>query len=207
MDRWEVNWTMEHALHNWAARDKLDLYCDPDWEIGLIGSMYFAGWCCTLLWVPRLADIYGRKWLNFGSLAFETVLFVVMYFTHSITVVMVCMFFTGACLSGKSTVLYVYAQEFLPARNKTIFGSVLNAADGSTLLWTSIMFAYFPYWKPLYYFIMIAHVVCLVVLFFMPESFVFYYSRKRYDDARRVLSIIAKFNGKPAFTDKFDTEV
>ena len=30
-------------LHNWASRDKLDLYCTDPGLIGLIGSIYFAG--------------------------------------------------------------------------------------------------------------------------------------------------------------------
>ena len=55
---WEVDYTDRDSLHNWF--EKLDLMCQPSWKIGAIGSSFFIGWCLTLLWVPRLADIHGR---------------------------------------------------------------------------------------------------------------------------------------------------
>jgi MFS family permease len=52
-------------LYNWVT--KLGLACAggelklrPDWQIGLIGSVYFGGWALTLLWIPTLSDRYGR---------------------------------------------------------------------------------------------------------------------------------------------------
>lgn len=38
------------SLYNWV--EKLGLICRPGWQIGLLGSALFSGWCLTLLWVP-----------------------------------------------------------------------------------------------------------------------------------------------------------
>mmetsp|Transcript_13168 Transcript_13168/g.9226 ORF Transcript_13168/g.9226 Transcript_13168/m.9226 type:complete len:178 (+) Transcript_13168:85-618(+) len=44
---------------NWVNR--LDLYCMSQGSIGLIGSLFFAGWASSLLIFPPIADRYGRR--------------------------------------------------------------------------------------------------------------------------------------------------
>ena len=48
------------SLHNWV--EQLDMKCKSNSEIGLIGTMYFVGIILSVLIVPRLSDLYGRKW-------------------------------------------------------------------------------------------------------------------------------------------------
>ena len=48
------------SLHNWV--EQLDLKCKSNSEIGLIGTMYFVGVVLSVLIVPRMADLHGRKW-------------------------------------------------------------------------------------------------------------------------------------------------
>ena len=55
---WEIDWNSNKSLHNW--HQELDLMCYPRWKIGLPGTIFFIGFAATLLWVPRLGDIYGR---------------------------------------------------------------------------------------------------------------------------------------------------
>ena len=54
-----VNYADDTSLENWV--EDLDLYCTPGAEVGLIGSMFFAGWAISATTLPRLGDIYGRK--------------------------------------------------------------------------------------------------------------------------------------------------
>ena len=58
---WSVDWQNQESMHNW--QQKLDIMCVSKFKVGLLGSSYFIGWCFSLLWAPRLADIYGRKTL------------------------------------------------------------------------------------------------------------------------------------------------
>ena len=48
------------SLHNWV--EQLDMKCKSNSEIGLIGTMYFVGIIFSVLIVPRISDLYGRKW-------------------------------------------------------------------------------------------------------------------------------------------------
>jgi hypothetical protein len=44
-------------------------------------------------------------------------------------------------------------------------------------------------------------------IFFLPESPKYFHCKKKWDELRQTLTIIAKFNGKPSFTGTFDKEV
>ena len=56
---YKIDYSSDKSLVNWY--EQLDLVCEPDWKIALIGSAFFVGWVITLLWVPRISDKHGRK--------------------------------------------------------------------------------------------------------------------------------------------------
>ncbi len=45
-----VDTANDRSLVNWSER--IGLICRPGWQIGLLGSAFFAGWVSTLLWIP-----------------------------------------------------------------------------------------------------------------------------------------------------------
>lgn len=182
-------------MHNWATKDKLNLYCEDGELIGLIGSMYFAGWVTSLLFVPAISDKKGRKWFPIVFTAIELVIFTYMYFTHSLTAIIVCMYIVGFGLSGKSTILYVYVSELIPENYRALQGSLLNFLDGATLVWCSVYWVYVPYWKPLFIFILVMHVVVVIGLLFFPESPIFLYENNRLKEAKSSFAYMAKANG------------
>lgn len=205
----EANPKAEDFLHNWASKDKLDLYCVDGGLIGLIGSMYFAGWVTSLLFLPAISDKKGRKIFPLLFTGIEFVIFIYLYFTHSLIAVIVCMYLIGFGLSGKATILYVYMSEIIPVNYRNLFGSILNFTDGSTLVWTSIYFVYVPFWKPFYIFATIMHLVVIGALLFIPESPIVLYENDRFKEARDVFRYMAKANGVKDYNPdfKFDKEV
>ena len=88
-----VNYTNATSLHNWV--EQYDLVCTDDFQIGLIGSMFFVGWCVTLLIVPLISDKKGRKWIFLVSVVIMASSMVVMTFTSSLTAVFIFMFIAG----------------------------------------------------------------------------------------------------------------
>lgn len=62
-----VNYTSDESLDNWF--EQINLACATKAEIGLVGSLQFVGWALASAISPRLADIYGRKYIVVGSLA------------------------------------------------------------------------------------------------------------------------------------------
>lgn len=146
-----MNWKAKEAIHNWAQKDKLNLYCTDKSYIGLIGSMLFGGWVLGLFFLPVIADKYGRKWIVVTAVFVELILYITMFFTTKLYVVIICQFIEGIVVSAKSTLNYVYTTEFLPIDKRVLMGIVLGIIDGSTLIWSSVYWAYHPYWQGLFY--------------------------------------------------------
>jgi len=138
--------------------------------IGLIGSMQFAGWVTSLLFLPALSDRIGRKKIVHSCVIFQFVLFANMYQTTSLTNVIVSMYFAGFCVTGTVIISYIYIRDFLPENERKLFGTLSNLIDGATLMWSSFYFMYFPYWKPLFMYTFAVQCFVIVGLLFIPES-------------------------------------
>ena len=54
-----INYDSKHTRINWI--EKFGLYCNHSFEIGLFGSVFFVGYVATCMFVPYLAEKYGRK--------------------------------------------------------------------------------------------------------------------------------------------------
>ena len=65
-----INYDDPKSLYNWV--ETLDLKCiintlkfigESTEVIGMLGSAFFIGWVISNIFVPRLGDIYGRKFI------------------------------------------------------------------------------------------------------------------------------------------------
>lgn len=121
----------------------LNVYIGAEtYKIGLIGSMYFAGWTASCLFVPRLADIYGRKWVTLISSWFSAVVYLGIILSRKLELTIALFFFLGTCTTGKSSTAYVYLLEFIPENRVTWVATAMLFADGSTMIMLSIYFRF-----------------------------------------------------------------
>lgn len=111
---YEIDWDNIYSLHNWVQR--LDLTCAPGWKIGLLGSMVFVGWVATLSFVPRLSDKYNRKKIFLIGMYGDWLLFIVMFLTKSLDMMIVVMLMFGFMTTIRVNVGYVYMMELMPKR-------------------------------------------------------------------------------------------
>jgi len=105
---------LRDSYHNWIGR--LDLVCASGSKIGFIGSSFFIGWFISLTFVPRLADLYGRKKLMvFGVWAqLITYCFIMTTTCYS---TMICALITSGMLSTISVqICIIYMFEHMPKR-------------------------------------------------------------------------------------------
>ena len=70
------DYSVESSLRNWV--EDFDLACRSETEIGMLGSSLFVGIIISSLTMPRIADLYGRKWviLCLSSLQFLVTLLI-----------------------------------------------------------------------------------------------------------------------------------
>ena len=98
-------------LVNWV--DKMDLLCTPHFKVGLIGSCYFIGIIITILPVPLLSDIYGRKTIYLASLILCVFAQFALIINSSIDVAFGLYVLLGMTFPGRNVVGLTYLLEFM----------------------------------------------------------------------------------------------
>lgn len=96
-------------------------------EIGLFASLSFTGWVVSLLFVPMLADLYGRKWIIVWFVLLRTIVYQCICITTNMYFGYALFFLSGFSLAGTNGVAYVYLMELLPQYTRPIIGASLNA--------------------------------------------------------------------------------
>ncbi|CDW83769.1 solute carrier family member 5 [Stylonychia lemnae] len=205
--KYKIDWNYDSSLHNWV--ETLDLTCESSAKIGLIGSIYFAGWAVAAVFLPRLSDIFGRKWVYFYSMLFHGLMYLGVILSHNLNLTIVFMGFFGFCSLGRASVGYLYMQELTPIKQQTIIGTILQIMNGLVTVLIALYFLYVSkHWEGFQIFGCATNFLIVVSIIFLPESPKYLISKKRYEDARNSLRIIARFNrhqGEVNF--KFDREV
>ncbi|CDW82353.1 solute carrier family member 5 [Stylonychia lemnae] len=189
----QIDWTSHRSLHNWV--ETLSLECAESYKIGLLGSMYFAGWTVSCIFVPRLSDLYGRKWPVLISSIASVAIYTGLILSRNINLSIALFFLLGLGCTGKSSTLYVYMLELVPSNRQTYVGTYMLFADGSTMILLSLYFRFISndwFWFQLYG--VIATGVSTAACFIIPESPKFYVSYKKYQQAKDGIAFIAKFN-------------
>ena len=82
----------------------------------MLGSMVFAGWFSTLIWIPRISDMYSRKWLFTLGMIVDWFLFFCLFFVTSLDWMIVVMFVFGMATTIRVNVGFVYMMELFPKR-------------------------------------------------------------------------------------------
>ena len=136
-----------------------------------MGSALMIGWCTTMLWVPRLADKYGRKWIFCGGMAGNLFFFTIMLMTHNVNVMIFVIFCIGALQSIRVSIGFVYFIELMPTKRQTLYGTIWGISECSIYLFATIYFWQISrHWI---YFDLVGYVLCLwstITTLFLPES-------------------------------------
>ena len=90
----------------------MDLMCENEMKIGLIGSMYFVGIVISTVIAPPLADNYGRKYVVFCSNIVRFLGLLGLLLTQSLYAVYAFQVLVGLSFAGLSIVGINYFLEF-----------------------------------------------------------------------------------------------
>ena len=109
---WKIDTKSERSLNNW--HEKLDLTCVPEFKAASMMAAFFIGWAIALLFLPRLADIYGRKGIFLTATSMQVTLMTVGLMTTSLNLMIAVFFGLGVATSVRMAVGYNYLIEFAP---------------------------------------------------------------------------------------------
>ena len=103
----------------------------------MINSLFWLGWCCTILWVPRYADIYGRKYLVAYNNLVSLVLYLGTLFAPSVYVLGAILFVQGLFNSIRTNIAFLYMIELMPKKYQSKVGTFWNCFEGSINLFAT----------------------------------------------------------------------
>ena len=171
--------------------------CKPNWLVGLLGTAFWIGYVTTMLLLPRVADVHGRKKIFAYGLTISAVLYAALIFSKNFYLTMVIIFLFGVTNTVRTIMGFVYFTELMPKKSITIATTVLWIIDGCVYLFVVVYF-----WKISKYTIYLISIgfvfATLGALFswFLPESPVWLLSLNRTEQAIQVMTQIAKVNKK-----------
>jgi MFS family permease len=110
----------------------------------------------------------------------------------------------GLCAGGRDVIGAMYQAEFMPERYHVIAMTGVNCVDATTMIQQVIYYSFSKYWLNLHLFNICVAITIIVVIQFIPESPVFFYANKRYDEARSVLKFMARFNQAKITSEEID---
>ena len=116
------------------------MICVPEWKVALIGSAFFLGWVSTLLWIPRISDLHGRKRVIIAGLIVSSCLYVGLFFVTSINFLIGIMFGLGAMRTINISVSFVYLIEMMPREKQTLVGTIFLLIDVTIFLFGTLYF-------------------------------------------------------------------
>jgi len=164
----------------------------------MLGSANFLGCLISCAFTPRLGDIFGRKWpfILSGLLAFPAL--IIMITSTSLNITILAYLLLGLGFGGRVMIGFVYFQELLPPKSKTVGSLLFNLQDGVSVILLTI---YFRFISDDYYWVFISFpAVNLLTLLFMacyaPESPVYLLTIGQKEKAKDSIRCIAARNGK-----------
>jgi len=170
----------------------------PSYNYGLLGSLLFVGVLLTIIPLPALADLYGRKKIYTATMVAELCVHALMVYNSNLNFHYFLIICTGMAFAGRVLVGLNLLIEFMHC--KIWQENVVNFGNWNESLFSLFMVGYYKFvsnnWLGLFNsFFFMGLAGFLLVVIYVPESPRFLYSQGRYAEARNVIIKVALFNG------------
>jgi hypothetical protein len=163
----------------------------------MLGSLYYAGWCSTLLWMPNFSNTYGRAIFFRFAMVLNMVIFTIVMFSRSYLLTLSSIFLVGFFTSFRTGVGWPYLLEMIPKKDRPIHATLYGMMGASWGIIGSLFFQFIS--KNVYAFMGIGYfmqIVSLILTFMLPESPVYLLNKGKLEEAEIALNKIAKINNR-----------
>eukprot|EP00347_Sterkiella_histriomuscorum_P011808 403371019 len=204
---WRIDYSKEESLNNWVQQ--LNLFCITQTQQGLIGSFFFLGAFLGCFFIPRLADIYGRKKPYIFGLILYSITAIIYPFSTSLNLNYLLIFLGGISESGRYYVGFVYLQELMPKSHQTLVGlNIFLAHAFAKLFYDFYFYQITKNWIYLSYSSIAMVLICLICMYWIPESPKFLISSNQKQRAKQSFDQIAQINGvRNTFEEQLQTQM
>ena len=165
--------------------------------MGLIGSCYFIGFMVGALFIPRSADLFGRRWVVVLGVAVHLIATLLFLFAVNIEMVYVCQVLLGLQSPSTMQVSFVLITEIVGQKYRPFYSTLILSINATLNL---IIPGYYYFVKDyiylVYFNIALSGVVFLALLFFLVESPRYFTSHRNFRRARDIYNLFARRNSR-----------
>ena len=166
--------------------------------MGFIGSCYFIGFMVGALFVPRLADIFGRRWIIIFGLGFAVIGVVFVVFANSLAFIYAAMIILGIQAPATQQVSFVLITEIVGTKYRAFYSTLILSINAFLNLFNPVYYYFAKNYMPLMYSTLaLAGVLLFFSIFILLESPRYYISIHNYQKARNAFNNFARRNKKP----------
>ena len=108
------------------------MLCEDSFKIGFLGSSYFIGVVSSMLIIPTISDIYGRRKPIIATLCIILVTQYLLIQSKSINETLILVALRGVTFSGKNVVMIGYITEQLLPQDRNRYINLYCFADPMT---------------------------------------------------------------------------
>ena len=171
--------------------------CEPAWKASIFGSCFAFAQCLTLLFTPKLADKFGRKWVFKITRIFDCILYTLIVASDNYFVTLGALIGLGVTTPGRLNVGVPYMNEWFP-RSKQTMVQVTRLMEQAIVFCFCIAF-YWAIGSNASTMVLIGYVMCLVSTILtlpFPESPRFLLSVGKTEEFKKAIDMMARWNGK-----------
>ena len=140
LPKYRVVWEDDASLENWVEQFKLQ--CAPKNEWGMFGSLFFAGVVVSCSIMPRLSDLYGRKYISLSGTFMHISCSCVILFSTSLNLSLFMTFLLGFAMGGRVLVGYCWMSEHMQEKDVPTVTAFLFMLDSMGILISTIYFKF-----------------------------------------------------------------
>jgi len=102
--------------------------------VGLLGTAFWIGFITTMLWLPRLSDVHGRKKIFCFGVVVSALLYTVVVFSKNYYLTITAIFLFGVTNTIRTIIGYVYMTELMPKKSQYFAVTIFWIIDGCIYL-------------------------------------------------------------------------
>lgn len=165
---YRIDWSSKLSVVNIIT--EMDLVCEEDYKIGLLGSLVFLGFMLSSLTIMPFADIFGRKPILIVTAVVSTGASFMILFVRDMYYLYILLFMFGMTVLVRGTTSYVYVMEMVPESAQQTYVMILSCLEKLQVCMIPLCFYYTQDWKYNVSIYFCVSSLCTVFLLWLPES-------------------------------------
>lgn len=202
------HWVYDTSKYKSSTVMEWDMVCDKSFLTATSDSLFMVGVLLGSMIFGHLSDSLGRKPVFFASLVIQVIFGIIAavapdFFTYTIARMVV-----GATTSGVFLVAYVIAMEMVGPKYRLIAGTVMMMFFSvGYMLTAGFAYVFYSSWRTLQIALTVPGLLFMCYYWFIPESTRWLLSKRRTDEAIKLIHKAAAVNKVTVPEEVLDTLV